>query len=401
MKLTKNNPLNIFTIPSWFPSSGDEVSGVFVKEQLEAISNFAPDINNYVSTWGHQSGHLSFRSPKKIFDVIKWRFIKNTENIYNHNANLTELYSPSLSWSNELPFGGYKSLMKVNRKNLKRTLSITSKVDVIHAHAAYPAGVIAFFLSQEFNIPYILTEHMGPRLPSLLSNGKPIELILNAYKKASKVIAVSDFLKIELEKFYLKNVVFIPNLVNEEKFIPKVIKKEKFIFFSLSAIIEIKGIDILLKAIEKWKPNEDLVQFWIGGDGPKLEQYKALAIELEISKYIKWLGPIKPSECPRFFQICDVFVLPSRYETFGVVYAEAIACGKPVIATKCGGPESIVNDINGILTEVGEIDELCEAMKKIRSSHNQFSEKKIRQNFLNLFSRGIVVKQISDIYKTI
>ena len=91
--------------------------------------------------------------------------------------------------------------------------------------------------------------------------------------------------------------------------------------------------------------------------------------------------------------------MPSRYETFGVVYAEAIACGKPVIATKCGGPESIINEGNGLLVEVDNSDQLAESLMQMKKNYNELSQAEIRTNFLEKFSRSVVVEQISSVYR--
>ena len=125
-----------------------------------------------------------------------------------------------------------------------------------------------------------------------------------------------------------------------------------------------------------------------------LDKYKSLADSLKISKKIKWLGQIEPEQSVKIFQTCNVFVLPSRYETFGVVYAEAIACGKPVIATRCGGPESIVNDINGVLIKPESVKELSEAMIEMRFTSQNYSSTEIRKDFISKFSRVKVVNQL-------
>ena len=390
---------NIFVIPSWYPSESYPTSGVFIKEQINAISNFDNSINQFISTWGHDQGHLSLRNPKTLYNAIKWR-IKSSRKVIKHKSNLLEVYSPSLSWSNQLPFGGYRSLVKVNRRNLEQAF-LFNDINIIHAHSVYPGGIIASILSKEFNIPFIITEHMGMRNPALLKKGKPLDRIVDAYNEARKIIAVSDFLKIKLEAHNIKNIIVIPNLVNEDVFNIQNEQSGKFIFFTLCHMLEIKGIDILLHAIQRMKGVSNSVEFWIGGSGPMLNQYKSLAESLKVSSKIKWLGHINPEESPGYFQICNVFVLPSKYETFGVVYAEAIACGKPVIASRCGGPESIVNDINGVLIKSESVEELSEAMTKMIDNSHNYSSKEIRKDFLSKFSRVKVVNQIAEIYNNI
>lgn len=392
---------NIFVIPSWYPTESHQTSGIFIKEQIHAISNLDNSINQFISTWGHDQGHISLRRPKTFYKIIKWR-IKSSNKIIKHKSNLIEFYSPSLSWTNQLPFGGYKSILKANRKNLKQALLLFKNIKIIHAHSVYPGGIIASILSKEFNIPFVITEHMGMRNPSLLKKGKPLDEILNAYNLADKVITVSDFLKNKLEAYRIKNIIVIPNLVNEDVFNIQNKKSGKFIFFTLCHMLEIKGVDILLHAIKKMKNVSGNVEFWIGGAGPMLNKYKLLAETLQISKNIKWLGHIDPTVSSVYFQACDAFVLPSKYETFGVVYAEAIACGKPVIASRCGGPESIVSDdVNGYLIKPENVDELTQAMIKMIDNIQNFSSVEIRKDFMSKFSRVKVVSQIIQLYNSI
>lgn len=392
--------LNVFIIPSWYPSGNDNVSGIFVKEQVLAISNFRKNIFNYVSCWGHQSGHLSLRNPIQTLKALFWRVSNFRSKVFKHSSNYIEIFTPSLSWSSELPSGGHKSILSVNRRNLRKVEKLNIKIDVIHAHVAYPAGVVAYLLSKEFKIPFIITEHLGPtRLPAMFFyNGKLNNIILNTYRNASSVIAVSEFLKNELFKLKVNNTIIIPNLVNEDVFHPSFIKKDKFTFFTLCLISKGKGIDLLLRAISQLIQSLNNIEFWIGGDGPELNYYKQYSKQLGISQYIKWLGEVDRSKAPILFQNCNAFVLPSKYETFGVVFAEAIACGKPIISTKCGGPESIVTENNGLLVDLGSEAQLTDAMKYMVANSDKFSSEKIRVEFLRNFSRRVVVDKIVDVY---
>ncbi len=391
---------NVFVIPSWYPVANDNISGIFIKEQVEAISLFEPNVNQYVSTWGHSLGHLSLRLPKKIFNSLIWRIKNTVSNTHKIRDNIVEIFNPSLSWSNQLPFGGYKTMLSSNRKNLLEAIRLSkNNIHIIHAHCVYPGGVIANILSNEFNIPYFITEHMGPRIPSLLNNGKPIDIIIKAYRNADKVIAVSPYLKEKLLEYDLKKVTVIPNLVNEKKFLLSKKNNRKFIFFSLGIMTKVKGIDVLLKAIKRCNLSSENTEFWIGGDGPMLSEYKLLAKKLKIVHIVKWLGKIHHNDVPKYFKNCNAFILPSRFETFGVVCAEAIASGKPVIATRCGGPQSIINKSNGILVDVDDIQQLSNAINNLKFNYTEFRGEKLREEFLRKFSRKVVVNQIINLYK--
>jgi glycosyltransferase involved in cell wall biosynthesis len=162
-----------------------------------------------------------------------------------------------------------------------------------------------------------------------------------------------------------------------------------------------KGIDILLYAISKLdKSFISKTQFIIGGDGLKLDEYKNLAKKLGLSN-VYFIGRVNRNEAPRIFSSSHVYVMPSRHETFGVVYAEAIASGLPVIATRCGGPEDIVNESNGILIDVDDIDGLGNAISYMFENYYKYDPNKIREDFEKRFSKKAVVSQLMKIYNEV
>lgn len=398
--MTTQTILNAFILPSWYPSSASPLNGIFIKEQINAVAEFAPTVCQNVSTWGHHSGHISIRSPIQTAKAIAWRSMADGGRYVDRENRLREFYSPTLSWSHEIPFGGARSLLKANRKNLISTIRHHGMVDFLHAHVGYPGGVIARLLSQEFSIPYILTEHMGPfPMKSLTRSGKPIPELQVAFKDAAAVIAVSPFLAEKIRDFELADPIIIPNMVNESVFYPGPPSTTRFVFFSLCLLTAAKGIDDLLHAVAQWDPPSDLFEFRIAGEGPMSGSHKALAKHLGISDRINWIGAVGREEAADLFRQCHAFVLPSHYETFGLVYAEAIASGKPVIATRCGGPESIVNEINGTLVEVGDVAGLSRAMQTVATEYTKYNVEAIRNDFMLRFSRAAVVKQLVDIYK--
>ncbi|HQQ66892.1 MAG TPA: glycosyltransferase, partial [Thermotogota bacterium] len=76
-------------------------------------------------------------------------------------------------------------------------------------------------------------------------------------------------------------------------------------------------------------------------------------------------------------------------------------CGKPVIATKCGGPESFINRENGILVEVGKPDQIANALEAMLRNTSSFNSQVIRESFLSRFSSEVVVQKIEALYRDI
>lgn len=389
---------NIFVISSWYPSVRNPVAGIFVKEQLEALACARPQVNFLVSLWGHDSTFLPTRK------FWQWPFILLSRammpgNVVRLNNGLHEIFSPKITWSKRLPFGGAKQLINVNRENFELAQKRFGKISLIHAHVSYPAGFVASILSKEFGVPFVVTEHMSPfPFPELTCLGKPIDEISIAFNSAAASIAVSPALACRIESFGFSKPTVVPNMVDGSRFYPKSSSQSKTIFFTLCGITEQKGIGDLLDAIALWDPPSELFEFRIGGDGPLKTFFQDKAEHLGLVDRVKWLGAVSREQAPALYQDCDVFVLPSLHETFGVVYAEAIATGKPLIATKCGGPESIVTPLNGVLVDVGDVKQLSAAMRLMAENLDQYDPLAIRADFEARFSSKKISQALFELY---
>jgi glycosyltransferase involved in cell wall biosynthesis len=256
-------------------------------------------------------------------------------------------------------------------------------------------------LSGITGIPYLITEHMSP-FPFKYFKRKDKGLarrILDPYKYSSANIAVSRALQKKMQGHEIPNVRVLYNSVDETLFnLPEVkIPSSPFTIFTLARMIPQKGIDILLRAIKLVQPETDFL-FRIGGEGEELKKYKALATELGIDDRVKWLGRLDREQSATEMKKCHAFVLPSRHESMGIVFAEAIACGKPLIGTRCGGPEEIINDHNGLLIPPEDLEALANAIRQLKVQYTQFDVKTIRAGFMNRFSSKVITAQIMEIY---
>ena len=174
-----------------------------------------------------------------------------------------------------------------------------------------------------------------------------------------------------------------------------------FRFLSIGSLDKNKAHTDLLQAFaSRFKP-ESNIQLRIGGDGPLQEDLVVLARNLQIDRQVVFLGRLKPDQVRAEMQACDVFVLSSHYETFGVVLIEALACGKPVVATKCGGPDWIIHPANGLLVPVGDIDALGQAMVDIQNKFHQFDSHQIRHDCIAKFGEQAVIGQLASIYSNV
>ncbi len=157
-----------------------------------------------------------------------------------------------------------------------------------------------------------------------------------------------------------------------------------------------KGIDVLLEAAKTF--DKDHVQFHLIGNVPGDRYSNRMVGEIRRRLNITLYPPVPHSDITTYYQACDVTVLPSRREGFGLSVAEAIACGKPVVATKSGGPEDIVNDDNGILVEIESPGQLAEGIRQVLSGSFAHKPQNIRQSIRHKFDSRSVLNRLFTIY---
>src|SRR5262249_51166379 len=122
---------------------------------------------------------------------------------------------------------------------------------------------------------------------------------------------------------------------------------------------------------------------FLGGDGGLRGSLERSVREWGLSGHCHFLGWLSPAEVLEQMRACDAYVLPSLAETFGIVVAEAMACGKPVIATRCGGPESFVTPESGTLVPPAAPPALADAMQQFMAQRFKHDPVRIRQTIVD------------------
>ena len=111
------------------------------------------------------------------------------------------------------------------------------------------------------------------------------------------------------------------------------------------------------------------------------------------------LGKKSKEDIVPLLQQSDLFILPSRSETFGVAYIEAMACGLPIIATDCGGPRDIVTPENGLLIPNEDTCALADAILYMVRNINKYNRKAIAEDCQARFSSEVIAKQLTQIFE--
>jgi len=273
--------------------------------------------------------------------------------------------------------------------------------DLLHAHNAVFAGICCCYLAERTGIPYVITEHS-----SAFSTGSvcSTDTLREAYRKACARIMVSPFLGSKVEAAIGKDAVpwsFIPNFLEPrfsvQRISPQAVDRT-FRFLCVAQFVPIKNHAGLIQAFASAFGGQN-VELALGGSGELLEATRALADSCGVSKQVKFLGMLSRDEVIAQMHGCDVLVLPSFSETFGVVLIEALACGKPIIAPSGSGCEAIVNRENGLLFKPGNVKELAQAMVKMVDSAFAYDTQAIRHDCLSRFGEAAVVALMLRTYK--
>ena len=203
------------------------------------------------------------------------------------------------------------------------------------------------------------------------------------------------------ETFNSKKWIYIPNIVSNNFLaneLPTLKSDGHYKYINVCFLNKNKRVDILIKAFAKVYFELKNIKLYIGGNGPEYNNLVDLALKLGVSEQVIFLGKLSRNEVLKHVSSSNAFVLSSEYETFGVVLVEALALGKPVVATKCGGPESIINADVGYLVDKNSVDSLAEGMSQLYKNQSSFKAKKIKDYCKSSFSEAVVIESLNKIY---
>jgi glycosyltransferase involved in cell wall biosynthesis len=391
--------LHILLLPSWYPGT-TKLEGIFIYEQALALSKLG-NLTVSILNWGPNEFVLKIRDPLQSIINLKKKCI-TSEHIIKHKSNLIEYKFSHLTWTSRFRAGNYQSLAKRLIKILPGIEHDIGRIDLIHAHVTFPGGFLASYISEQLSIPFVITEHSGPFPFSEYVTKEGIsDILTKPLNKASQVISVSNWLAQSISKFTLSNPIVIPNSVDTDFFTPlhnHVSSHDVPIIFCLSSLTNEKGISDLLQAIKIVKDNGHNFLIRLGGTGPKKKKYLKLAESLDIQSRIQWLGFLTRQEALEEYQKCDFFVMPSRLESLSMVILEALACGKPVVSTNCGGPAELITYANGIMAEPGNALSLAASLEKMLIEFPSYNSQQIRHSCEERFSEKVIVQKLFNVY---
>jgi len=381
--------MHILLLPSWYPKTPKDVGGVFFRDQALALHSY-----------GHKVGVIAplLRSLRTFGRTSAESVLLECENDNGIQTYRKEVFA----LLPRLPYGNYWLFRRAARALLKRYIKENGKPDILHAHAAVFGGAAGAELAEKFDIPLVLTEHSTGFARGVYKNWQ-LKLAETAIGCARTCIAVSPSLGTLLtEQFPLSDGKWkwIPNVVADRFSAPvESLKKQRPVrFLNLALMTEKKGQRDLLEAFVMLVNGGVDAELWLAGDGPIRAELEALAESSGVLDRVKFLGLVAPGDVPGLLGKVDVMVVSSHYETFGVVAAEALMAGLPVIATRCGGPECIVQEGDGVLVSPQKPGELQVAMSQLSEHLSDYVPADIAKRARERFSGVAVAEKLSNVY---
>jgi len=377
--------LHVLIIPSWYVNSYNQLSGIFFKEQAEALAK------NDIMT-----GVLSVQSIS-IKDI--WKNKRIDFGFYKENINKVATYQVQYPSPPRLKKIAASLSFILGKRLFKKYLKNNGLPDIIHLHS-YTQGKLCMWISKKYDIPYIVTEHSSVFITNSI-NASDMLYAAKVFKCSSYNMAVSYMFCGELENKYNLQFGYMPNVVNTKYFKPGKKADGVYTFLNVAFLEKNKNQTMLIGAfIQAFKNNKD-VRLVIAGDGPCYNNLQKMIYEHQMEKQIILFGQASRTQVLELMQSSNSFVLSSKKETFGVVIIEAMSCGLPVVSTRCGGPENIITDKSyGLLCEQNK-DSLSLSMIEVRNNKDKYIPDLIRKYVVDNYSESVVVNKLVNIYQHI
>jgi glycosyltransferase involved in cell wall biosynthesis len=307
--------------------------------------------------------------------------------------------------------GAYSYVGFALRKRYK--LLKSTRYDLEHFFFSLPTGILSLSQMKRRKHPYVVSlrgsdvpgyDPFNPKLEKMHQILRPVTKRI--WRNASAVVALSQGLKdIALKTAPNQEIDVISNGIEINQFYPASTEKKQNVplkLITVSRLLERKGIHHLLEAIAK--PDPLPVTLTVVGTGSYEDELRRICTKLDLDDRVNFTGFVRRDELPELYRQHDVFALPSQTESFGLVFAEAMSCGLPIIGTFVGGiPELVRNGIDGILVNPAESGEVRESLEIMLDNPEKRTAMGFaaRQRIEEKYSWRVIASQYMECYQKV
>ncbi len=361
----------ILHITTWYPNDYDSQLGIFVKKHIQQGHDFAQNV---------------------VIAIIPNAQVNRPRVKVNRAENFTEIIGyyrarSGSKWSN------YRNYQRVQTLVLQELLKIDFLPDYIHCHVGEKS--IAF--AQKFfpQVPRFVTEHWSGFLNGTFHTYKEKrrQKRISEINTCKKLLVVSNALKTALKELGVTiPIAIVPNVIEQGKIKADYSTPPKFVAVA-DLVDEVKNISGIIEAFKQVKIEGATLT--LVGDGPDRNKLE----ELANNSAIEFIGRQDNEWVLEHLSDYDVLIVNSWKETYSMVTAEALLCGLPVIATKCGGPEQFIeHGVNGWLVNVDDAAELSTMLNVASNSLSDMSPSNISHSIKHKVSLEKIQSQFKELY---
>ena len=381
--------MKIGVVSVLYPSTRNPTSGIFVKEELDSLSRnveiklIAPLPNQH---WFRES---RIKTANTVYPVVR------PFTIAFPRWFMQKYYPSSMAFT----------LRRVGTE-------FFDGCDIVHAHFAFPEGVAVVKAFAE-RFPILITVHGGDiNYFAMKPDLKPD--IVQALNAAKRIICVSKSLVKTLkglgvtsETVVIPNGIYTTHLtpgskINASELLGLEPRRPRILY--AGNFVVVKGVEYLIQAMtEVLKVIPDCELVLLGARPGKVDRsrYKRYIESSGVEHAVKIVERVPHDELPHWIHASDLLALPSIREGFGLVAVEALACGRPVVSTRSGGPEDIVVKGTGLLVPPKNPEALSEALLKVLGGDGILSPESLAESARSRFLYEIVTDKIVNVYKDI
>lgn len=366
--------------------------GIVCHPSVGGSGAMATELGIWLAERGHEIHFITHEMPFRL----KGNYL---ENIFYHSVTLRQY--------DLFKYPPYTMALAVKIKEV----ALWHELDLVHVHYAIPHAVSAFLAKEMLGgkLKIVTTLH-GTDVTLIGQDPSFKELTSLAIDKSDAVTTVSKSLREDTKQTLTKtkDIDVIYNFVDTKKFHPEIscnhfhpeAQGNEKILVHVSNFRRLKRVDDVVRVFHEVQKQIPARLFLIG-EGECMSTVRALCMELGLCEKIEFLGIQDSTACilPR----CDLFLMTSELESFGLAALEAMACGLPVVGTKAGGmPEIIQNGKNGYLCDIGDISTLAEKSLTVLKGNTEKFSKAAKDFAFKNFNMVKIGEQYENLYiKTI
>lgn len=367
----------VLVIPAWYPTEREPLSGPFVRDHTRAAA-----------AYGHRMVVLVDEGPSR-----RVRGLVHLEERRDGPLRLVHMtYHPRA-----IRVAGVLAALRVARR-LRRE---GTPVDLLHAHI-HRMGWVAVLAGTTLRRPVVITENSSEWPRHLMSPGR-LRRAKFALEHATLVCPVNQRLQQAIESYGVRaRFRIVPNTVDASIFQPgpTAVAHDGLRLVNVSRHVEVKGLDVLLRAFAAVAATTPEATLELVGDGPLTPSLRELAGELGIDGRVEFSGPADPPEIAERLRRSDAFVLSSHSENMPLAVLEALCCGLPVAATDVGGvPEAVGDD--GALAPPADPAALAKAIRAVLDRHDAYVRADIARRAADRWSFSAVGALWDEIYRSL